>query len=146
MRTLLSICIAAAGWTALNAHACEVPAVVIIPEGANASADQLRNAQTRIRDYMASMDDYIACLEGQIASVGGPEQAPAAYMALMINRHNAAVDEMTHVMQSFNEQVRAYNTIAEARTGSESELESGSDSDSEAADDSQDVAARINAD
>ncbi len=141
MRTLLSICIAVAGWTTLDARACEVPEVVIVPEGATASADQLRNAQARIRDYMGSMDDYIACLESRIASVGGPDQAPAAYMTLMINRHNAAVDEMSHVMQLFNEQVRAYNAVAQARAESESDAES-----SEAAGESRDVAARSNTD
>jgi hypothetical protein len=113
MKTLLSVFIAMSAWIAVKAGACEVPALVVIPDGTRVSAQQLNDVRSDIYDYMAAMDEYLACLEEQMQAAGGRDRVPPDYMTLMINRHNIAIDEMTTVLQLFNAQVQAHGTLSE---------------------------------
>ena len=77
-----------------------------IPEGKTSTNAQMVSGQDEVKSYMASMNDYIACVDGEATAKG--EDAPAEYKALMVNRHNTAVEEMEKVAAEFNNQVKAF--------------------------------------
>jgi hypothetical protein len=107
MRRVASWCLATiVGGSAFAAAACENPAMVTIPDGKSATREQLLDAQTSVKTYMAAMDAYIACIDEEASAKG--ETAPADYKAMMIQRHNMAVTEMETVAAAFNDQVKAY--------------------------------------
>lgn len=108
MKTTITCCIAVAGLLAFSTYACDSPSVVAVPDGARTTTDELLEVQTRVQAYMAAMEEYLACLDQQIEDARGPEDSPPENMQLLINRYNAAVDEMEAVAASFNEQVRAH--------------------------------------
>jgi hypothetical protein len=97
---------ATAFYFANGAIACETPSIVNVPNGAQASMDQMVAAQKQVKDYVAAMEDYLACVNDELETAG--EDAPDEYKSLMINRHNMAVGEMEAVAAAFNEQVKAY--------------------------------------
>ncbi len=128
MKTLLSVFIVTSAWFAAEARACDVPALVVIPDGTRVSAQQLNDVRADIYQYLAAMDAYLACLEEEMEAAGGRDRVPPDYMTLMINRHNIAVDEMATVLQHFNAQVQAYTTSNDtADSTSSGQSDPGSD-------------------
>jgi tRNA C32,U32 (ribose-2'-O)-methylase TrmJ len=93
---------------AFAASACETPAMIQIPDGKNATMEQLLAAQAQVKTYMAAMNDLLACIDNETEAKG--EDAPEQFKALMVTRHNAAVTEMETVASAFNDQVKAYKT------------------------------------
>jgi hypothetical protein len=92
MRMLTSCLAAVASCCAFAAAACETPAMVAIPaDGKTATEAEMLAAQAQVKAYVAAMNDYVACIK-----------------ALMITRHNAAVNEIESVAAAFNEQIKAY--------------------------------------
>jgi hypothetical protein len=107
MRFLTSSCLAVlATCTVAAASACENPAMIPIPDGKNATKEQLLAAQAQVKGYMAAMTDYLACIDGEAAAKG--EDAPEQFKAMMVTRHNTAVTEMETVAAAFNDQVKAF--------------------------------------
>lgn len=106
MKGLIRCCIALASLAVLPAVACEQPSMVSVPQGDDASLDELLAAQENVKNYMAAMEEYLACVNDEIEAAG--EDAPAQFQALMARRNNTAVDEMETVAAAFNEQVQAY--------------------------------------
>ncbi|MEM1263214.1 MAG: hypothetical protein AAGH76_12515 [Pseudomonadota bacterium] len=93
------------------AAACDYPQKTAVPDGRNATEDQMLKGQKAVKAYMAAMDDYLACLDAEAAAAVADGEDPAITakrQAITDQRHNAAVDEMTRYAESFNEQVRAY--------------------------------------
>lgn len=91
---------------ALSAAACENPSMVAVPDGKTATMEQLLEAQTQVKGYMAAMEEYLACLNEELQA--GGDNAPAEFKSLMVTRHNTAVSEMESVAAAFNTQVQAY--------------------------------------
>ncbi|MFO7285772.1 MAG: hypothetical protein LOD94_17420 [Gammaproteobacteria bacterium] len=89
-----------------GAFACEMPAMVDVPDGATATTEEMIEARNRVTAYLASMEEYLACVDREIAAEG--EDAPEEFQALMIQRYNSAVSEMETVAAAFNEQLRAF--------------------------------------
>ena len=106
MRTFATTCLALAGSFAVTAFACENPPMVAVPDGSEASLDEMVAAQNGVREYMAAMEEYLACLNEELEA--GGEEAPAEFKSLMVTRHNNAVSEMETVAAAFNEQLGAY--------------------------------------
>ena len=90
---------------------CEYPKKSEIPDGRNATEQEMLDGQRAVKAYMASMDEYLACIDAENtaakAGLEDPEKI-AKRDSIDAQRHNAAVDEMTRYAESFNEQVRAY--------------------------------------
>ncbi|MBT8443547.1 MAG: hypothetical protein HKN81_11370 [Gammaproteobacteria bacterium] len=102
----LFIFVCAASFASTVYAECPYPERVKVPDGATATTEQLVDAQSLIKKYMAEMEGYLECLDLEDANLG---REPTAEEAQMHNqRHNAAVDEMESVAADFNEQVRAY--------------------------------------
>jgi hypothetical protein len=107
MKIFTSSClIAIANVATLTAFACENPSMVPMPDGQTSTREQMLDAQTKVKGYMAAMEEYRACLNDELEAAG--EDAPAEFKSLMITRHNAAVTEMESVASAFNDQLRAF--------------------------------------
>ena len=103
-RLIVSVCFAT---FASATHAeCPYPQGVSVPDGATATTEQLVDAQSRIKQWMADMEGYLECLNREEAELG--REPTADEITLHNQRHNSAVDEMEQVAADFNEQVRAY--------------------------------------
>ena len=92
--------------SAASAQECDHPPLVSIPDGASSTMDDLLAAQGSIREYMASMNEYLDCTNDELTAAG--DDAPAEYKAIMLSRHNAAIEEMEAVASDFNLEVQAY--------------------------------------
>jgi hypothetical protein len=86
--------------------ACDYPALVAVPDGANSTIEQMVAAQEGVKAYMESMDGYLNCVNGELEAAG--DDAPEEFKTIMVSRHNAAVEEMEAVAASFNDQIAAF--------------------------------------
>jgi len=105
--TLFRSCLAilAAGFASVGL-ACDYPPLVAVPEGASATIDEMVAAQQSVRTYMDAMDAYLDCVNDELQTAG--DDAPEEFKAIMVSRHNAAVEEMEMVATSFNDQIAAF--------------------------------------
>lgn len=103
LRIATSLLALAAGHLAM---ACEYPPLVAIPQGREATLDEMLQAQTEVRNYVVTMEAYLACVGEELADAGN--NAPDLYKAILFNRHNVAVAELETVATHFNEQVQLY--------------------------------------
>ena len=90
---------------------CNYPKKIDVPNGAQASKDEMLEGQRAMKDYMADMNGYLDCIEAEtIASIeeGEAPEVTAERRRLLSEKHNAAVDEMERLAAEFNAQVRAY--------------------------------------
>ena len=105
MYTLRCLMILAASFAGATL-ACEYPPLVAIPDGENATLEEMLEGQTSVRAYQAAMNEFLVCtLEGLNAS--GPN-AVEEYAQIMAARHDYAYAEMETVAEIFNKQVQAY--------------------------------------
>ncbi len=107
MKLFASAAVLAASLIALPAFAqCDSPAIVEVPDGATSTLDQMLEAQTAVREYLAAMEEYLACLNTEIDAQ--TEETPDEIRALMVERYNNGITEMETVAATFNEQRVAY--------------------------------------
>lgn len=85
---------------------CKYPTRPEIPNGRNATEDEMMGAQKWLKDYLASGDGYLACLD-QI-SQGWGKTATEEQKAVIVIFHNRMVDEMQATADLFNQSVRAF--------------------------------------
>jgi KaiC/GvpD/RAD55 family RecA-like ATPase len=97
---------------AVPAYACDYPpGKPEIPEGKTATSDQMMTAQGAVKDYVSKMEAYVACVDQEVESLG--DTVTEAQRNIQVQKHNAAVDEMTAVADQFNAEVRAYKQAQE---------------------------------
>ena len=108
LRTVMLTSVATFSMTSGYA-ACMSPEEVSVPDGKQASMEDMLAAQTAVKSYLAEMEDYLKCLDEEAAAQGDAqtEEQSAAHVA----RHNSGVDAMERVANSFNEQIRAYKAL-----------------------------------
>ena len=96
------------------AFACDYPSrPAELPDGATASQDEMFVGVKAINAYQAAMQVYLDCIEAdEVVAVTGmdnaDEEAQEKRRAMFDMKYNAAVDEMTIVVEEFNAQIRAY--------------------------------------
>ena len=113
MRTIskLMVTIAISMISAVAFAACDYPKRIDIPNGAEATKEEMIAGQRAIKTYMDAMNTYLDCIESETEAAKSPDESPeitAERKALLSKRHNAAIDEMETVAAEFNAQVRAY--------------------------------------
>jgi len=125
MKTLIVALIAASGLYGAVAHgACAYPkAPESIPDGETATKEDMLAAKQAIGKYNDEMTAYLSCIklesdedlaamEKEADSSAEGKKALAAkkqdYELKHTQKHNAAVDEVTSVVERFNEQVRLF--------------------------------------
>lgn len=103
-RILALAVLSAACAVSLQAHAgqCRLPpAPSKIPDGSTASQQEMVTAMETIKQYNSDVQTYLKCLdfEARQNQLSRGDQA---------SLHNAAVSELTHVADKFNQQVRTF--------------------------------------
>jgi hypothetical protein len=96
-----------ASFFAFSAYAqCDNPAIVEVPDGATSTLEQMLEAQTAVRNFMAAMEEYLDCLNEEIEAL--TEESPEETRVLLVERHNSGITEMEALAAAFNEQRIAY--------------------------------------
>ena len=96
------------------AFACDYPSrPADLPDGATASQDEMFVGVKAINAYQDAMKAYLKCIEAdEIVAVTGMDdvdaEAKGKRSAMFDKKYNAAVEEMTLVVEEFNAQIRAY--------------------------------------
>jgi hypothetical protein len=104
--------LALAGW----AHAdCTYPqAPSHIPDGNTASLNEMLAGQKAVQSYNEQMMAYLSCIKLERDNVEAQagaklsKQQKAEVEAIEIQKHNAAVDQLTAVAAQFNAQVKIF--------------------------------------
>ena len=106
-------------WLVLNAGlamACDYPARPHIPDGGEASKEDMVAAKNAVQDFLAAVDEYLRCVEADeqaaYAEIPADQRSEAERQEreLVLNRKfDAANEEKVLVGEQFNKQVRAYN-------------------------------------
>lgn len=92
----------------INAIACNYPGEkdVSVPNGGEATKEEMISAQGEVKSYVSNIEQYLACLDKDLAAVG--EAVTKEQRAIYELRYNAAVDSMELVADQFNVALRAY--------------------------------------
>lgn len=105
---ILAMTLLAGGLFSLQAAAqqCEAPADVNVPSGATATLDQMLEAQSQVKSYLAAMEAYLDCMNASIEAL--PADTPAEQRAVLVEQYNAGVMNMEGLAAKFNEERVAY--------------------------------------
>ena len=86
---------------------CTPPSEVSVPDGAKASEEEMTSGQDFIREFMAANERYRQCLDDETAALGeGLTDEQKASNTLL---YNQSVDREQALVETFNNQVRAFN-------------------------------------
>lgn len=85
---------------------CKAPTKPEIPNGRNATEDEMLDSQRKLKDYLANGDTYLSCLDELEAGWG--ENETDEQRAVIVIFHNRMVDEMQSTGDLFNQAVRAF--------------------------------------
>ena len=85
---------------------CPSPAKPEIPNGRNATEEQMLAAQLAIKAYQTENGKHTACLASLEQSWG--DEATEEQKAVIVIFHNRAVDEESAIAALFNQSVRAF--------------------------------------
>jgi hypothetical protein len=85
---------------------CPRPAKPEIPNGRNATEEQMLAAQKAVKAYQAENSKYTSCLASLEQSWG--DDATEEQKAVIVIFHNRAIDEETGVADLFNQSIRAF--------------------------------------
>src|SRR5262245_35992440 len=124
MKHLFNALLVVGGLAAAQAHAaCDYPvAPGKFPDGTMATLDEMKAAKASVVKYNTDMDTYLTCIKTEFdtkvsAQASATPEQKAEMEKVQMQKHNAAVDEVTAVTERFNEQLRAYK----AKTAAEKE-------------------------
>lgn len=83
-----------------------------IPDGTNATPDQMRLAMSEVKQFDAAISAYTRCLEEEylatIAATDTSEQRRLDLKNIQIMKNNTAIEEAESVVAQFNAQLRLY--------------------------------------
>jgi len=85
---------------------CNLPQAPVIPNGKNATKEEMLAAQKSMKAYITEGDEFLACLDNLEASWTEEEKVEKRNLVVMV--HNKIVDNMTDVADLFNSALRAY--------------------------------------
>ena len=107
------------------AIACEYPPLVTIPEGREATREEMLEAQTQVRTYVTAMETYLICVSEELTVAGG--DAPDVFKSIMFSRHNVAMAEMEAIASHYNEQLQLFRCVTGEGTGTLEEISDATD-------------------
>lgn len=109
LRTVMLTSVATFSSTSAFA-ACPLPNEVSVPDGSQASEEEMLAGQVAVKSWMAEMEDYLKCLEVEYEPAGDTQtkEELAALKAQHDSEHNSAIDNMERVANNFNAQIREY--------------------------------------
>ncbi|RMF10092.1 MAG: hypothetical protein D6763_06400 [Alphaproteobacteria bacterium] len=86
---------------------CTRPPAPMVPDGTIATRDEMIAASQAVKAFMSETERYLDCLKVE-ESLTPPEQLTAETQQLLIDRHNAAIEDMERVATAYNQAVRDY--------------------------------------
>ena len=89
---------------------CDAPPMVSVPAGDEATLEQMIEAQTGVRDFMAAMDVYLTCVDEEIEAAG--EEATEEYREEMVELYNDGVAQLEELAADFNEARQLFEETA----------------------------------
>lgn len=104
----LAIAGTAALLLAAPAMACNYPVAPDVPNGELADQNQMLDAQSSVRAYLAAAEAYLECLESARTESGEP--LPPRQAEINVARYNAMVEEMHRVSDEYNIAVRIFKS------------------------------------
>jgi hypothetical protein len=90
----------------LDMAACAFPDAPELPDGNTAAEEEMAGASAAVRAYVGDTQSGLDCLSEAEESLG--EEISDEQKAELVTTYNARVDEMTALVEGFNEQIRAY--------------------------------------
>ncbi len=125
MKAWIPLMLVFAVGAAANAHAtCTYPsAPAALPDGSTATKDQMITAKHDFDRYNGEMNSYLDCLklEMDAATPKNPKKLSAdekkkadEQQKVLVQKNNAAVDELQAVVGKFNEQLKIYKAAQAA--------------------------------
>ena len=86
---------------------CAPPEDVSVPDGTKASEEEMTKGQDFIRDFMTANERYRQCLDDEAAALGA--ELTDEQKASTTSLYNESVDREQALVETFNNQVRAFN-------------------------------------
>ena len=102
------------GGSTLAFAECEAPPMVSIPAGDEATLEQMLEAQTDVRDFVAAMDVYHNCVDEELEAAG--DEATEEYREEMVELYNNGVAQLEELAADFNEQRQLFQEAAAANS------------------------------
>jgi len=84
--------------------ACKAPTAPEVPDGANASTDQMIAAQTRMKAFVAAGQAYLKCID----AIADDRDRTTIDRNAAIGEHNRMVGELERSAADFNDQLRSF--------------------------------------
>ena len=92
--------------TELDTSACVFPDTPEVPDGETASEADMASGSAAVRAYVGDTQAGLDCLSAAEEAMG--EEITDEQRAKIVETYNTGVDEMTAVVERFNEQIRIY--------------------------------------
>jgi hypothetical protein len=115
MKALFAVALGAALMAgAAHAECPYPPAPDKLPDGANASLEEMLAGQKTVKAYQKAIDDYVVCIDKELEEAiakGGDTLKPkqkADMQHVEAQKHNAAIDQEQSLADRFNEQVKLF--------------------------------------
>jgi hypothetical protein len=92
---------------------CSRPPEPGVPDGSTASQEQMIKSQQEVKQFIEETDAFTQCLAQEEATAKADADKAGKPLSgeqqnVFIDRHNAAVDSMHNVADSFNTQLRTF--------------------------------------
>ena len=88
---------------------CNYPKMKVdIPNGANATMEDMVAAQSAFKSYNAAMNSYLTCLDDELALVSEDLDIYPDIKKLNNSKYDAAVEVLTESANDWNQAVRDY--------------------------------------
>ena len=96
------------GALATSAHGeCVPPDDVSVPNGSEATEEEMTKGQDFIRAFMTANDQYRKCLDKEVSALG--DDATDEQRASNTRLYNSSVDREQKLVETYNTEVRAFN-------------------------------------
>jgi len=86
---------------------CVPPENVSVPDGSQATEDEMSAGQELIREFMTANGSYRNCLDEEFAALG--DEVTDEQKASNTQLYNSSVDREQQIVELYNSEVRAFN-------------------------------------
>lgn len=97
---------ASAETNGLDVAHCQFPDAPTVPDGSVATEEEMGQAGTQVREYVAGVQTSLKCLAEVEESMG--KEISKDQQNELVSIYNTGVDQMNAVAQDYNEQVQVY--------------------------------------
>lgn len=104
MKYLLSLALMVS--SQLSFAACEQPATPTLPDGKNATQQQMIAGQQAVKTFMANNEMYLECLTLEAKEAAGTDDE--AQKQARLDQYNLSVESMQTVAGDFNQAIKAW--------------------------------------